>query len=211
MIIEWIHINMDDLEGSLIKITLANETVSVVFRDNSKMAKFVEELRNRIRLAGKLGLESHCSHRNSLDASIYFLQLFVDVYGLKQEIHFDWLAYTDKMALGSKTSSEKSETSSRKNPSPTLPKAESVAHAWDSVSKSDPDILPYTALLQRSSTMRSMKTNGYGNLSRRLTQRRDSFEVKKAWLSARMRDREDEFVDWQDIRSDKKHNFELDT
>lgn len=59
MIIEWIHINMDHLEGSLIKITLANETVSVVFRDNSKMAKFVEELRNRIRLAGKLGVESH--------------------------------------------------------------------------------------------------------------------------------------------------------
>lgn len=133
------------------------------------------------------------------------------MHGLKQQMHFDWLAYTDNVALGSKTSSEKTATSSGKKASPTLPKAESVAHAWDSVSKSDPDILPYTALLQRSSTMRSTKTNGYGDLSRRLTQRRDSFEVKKAWLSARMRDREDEFVDWQDIRSDRKHNFEPDT
>ncbi|CAO3665848.1 unnamed protein product [Umbelopsis ramanniana] len=45
--------------------------------------------------------------------------------------------------------------------------------------------------------MRSTKLDM--DLVKRIIQRRDSFEVKKSWLNARMRDREDEFVDWQDI------------
>jgi hypothetical protein len=57
--------------------------------------------------------------------------------------------------------------------------------------------------------MRSTKLDM--DLVKRVIQRRDSFEVKKAWLNARMRDREDEFVDWQDIRSvDTVHHHGLD-
>lgn len=108
-------------------------------------------------------------------------------------MHFDWLTYSDNKI------SETATTSSGKS-GPTRSKTDSITTSWDSISKSDPELLPYTALLQRSSTMKSTKVNGYGDLSKRLTERRDSFEVKKAWLSARMRDREDEFVDWHDIR-----------
>ncbi|GAB5588489.1 hypothetical protein Unana1_03389 [Umbelopsis nana] len=133
---------------------------------SGKMAKFVDELRNRIRLA--------------------------DSHGLQREKHFDWLTYSDNKI------SETATTSSGKS-GPTRSKTDSITTSWDSISKSDPELLPYTALLQRSSTMKSTKVNGYGDLSKRLTERRDSFEVKKAWLSARMRDREDEFVDWHDI------------
>jgi hypothetical protein len=48
-----VEINVCCFSGSLIKVTLGNDTISLVFRDNDKTAKFVEEIRKRIRLSGK--------------------------------------------------------------------------------------------------------------------------------------------------------------
>jgi hypothetical protein len=127
---------------------------------------------------------------------------YIGQYRLQQPFHFSWLTYTLKNAtVPSVTSSTTASSSKRSN-------TDSMFESWDSTSSDDADTLPYTALLQRSSTMSSTKTDV--NLVRRLTRRRDSFEVKKAWLSARMRDREDEFVDWQDIRLESAYivNFE---
>jgi hypothetical protein len=183
-------INVCCFLGSLIKVTLGNDTISLVFRDNDKMAKFVDEIRNRIRLSGKTYFTL-----TFLMTQAVFSNLIIDTHHLQQRSHFSWLTYTDRNASATSVTGSGASSSLKRSIT------DSIVESWTSKSSVDEDTLPYTALLQRSSTMRSTKLDM--DLVKRLTLRRDSFEVKKSWLSARMRDREDEFVDWQDIRSVK--------
>ncbi|KAG2176616.1 hypothetical protein INT44_007280, partial [Umbelopsis vinacea] len=111
--------------ASLIKVALGNDTISLVFRDNDKMAKFVDEIRNRIRLS--------------------------DTHHFQQRSHFSWLTYTDRNASATPVSgSSASNYLKRSN-------TDSIAESRTSKSSIDDDTLPYTALLQRSGTMRSTK------------------------------------------------------
>ncbi|KAG2181008.1 hypothetical protein INT43_008590 [Umbelopsis isabellina] len=153
--------------GSLINVSLDDKSMAFVFQDNTNMAKFVEELRNK--------LKSATQHQ------------------LQKDKDFGWLNYTV----------QKIEQSPTTNNNETFEFKRSKSAIGLETSQLNPllssDTLPFTAMLQKSSTMGSVKANGLGDNTKRFQRHLDSYEIKKAWLSARMRDKEDEFVDWEDI------------
>ncbi|KAM3584601.1 hypothetical protein VKS41_003409 [Umbelopsis sp. WA50703] len=154
--------------GSLVNIFLDDKNVSFVFQDNANMAKFVEELRKRIKLATK--------------------------HQLRKDKDFDWLNYTGQNSKHTSTTSSEESFDFKRSKTAVVLETSQLKPLLSS------DTLPFTTMLQKSSTMGSINANEYGDSTKRTQRHLDSYEVKKAWLSARMRDKEDEFVDWENIR-----------
>ncbi|KAJ2959653.1 hypothetical protein NQZ79_g4925 [Umbelopsis isabellina] len=154
-------------KGSLVNVSLDDKSMAFVFQDNTNMAKFVEELRNRLKLATK--------------------------YQLQKDKDFDWLNYTRQKIEQSPISSIDETFDFKRSKSAIVLETSQLKPLLSS------DTLPFTTMLQKSSTMGTIKANDLGDSTRRFQRHLDSYEIKKAWLSARMRDKEDEFVDWKDI------------
>lgn len=142
--------------------------MAFIFQDNNNMAKFMEELRNKLKSATK--------------------------HQLREDQDFDWLNYTLQKIEQSPTTSNDEMFEFKRSKSAIVHEASHLKPLLSS------DTLPFTTMLQKSSTMGSIKANDLADNAKRFQRHLDSYEIKKAWLSARMRDKEDEFVDWEDIR-----------